>query len=128
MRLDFIDNMTFEVTNGPVKFRCDQPKDDGGDGNHPNPSEMFIASISMCAATYAGFFYKREGLSMEGFNIDISYEVLEKPRRYGNVTLKIYSPNVPEKKRKKYEKMVGMCIVGKTVHEAVNLKEEFIYI
>ena len=57
MRLDFIDNMTFEVTNGPVKFRCDQPKDDGGDGNHPNPSEMFIGSIAMCAATFAGFFY-----------------------------------------------------------------------
>jgi len=127
MRLDFIDNMIFEISNGSVKYRCDQPVDNGGNGDYPNPSELFIGSIAMCAATYAGFFYKREGILMEGFNIDISYGVFERPRRYGDVVLKIYSPNIPEKKRKKYERMVGMCTVGNTIHDAVNLKEEFIY-
>lgn len=127
MKLQFIKNMTFEVENGPMKWRCDQPKSGGGDGDYPNPSEMFIGSIGMCAATYAGFFYKREEIDMTGFSIDISYETLEKPKRYGNVVLKIHSPHIPEEKRKKYEKFVESCIVGQTVADAVNLKEEFFY-
>lgn len=127
MKLHFIENMTFEVENGPVKWRCDQRKDEGGDGNHPNPSEMFIGSIAMCAATYARVFYKREDIDMSGFGIEISYEKLGQPKQYGNVVLTITSPNVPEEKRKKYEKFVDSCIVGQTVKDAVNLKEEFIY-
>ncbi len=127
MQLRFIENLTFEVENGPVTWRCDQPADNGGDGNYPNPSEMFIGSIAMCAATYAGFFYKREKIDMTGFSIEISYETVGQPKQYGNVVLSITSPNVPEEKRKKYEKFVDSCIVGQTVKDAVNLKEEFIY-
>lgn len=127
MKLEFVKNLTFEVENGPVKWRCDQPVSNGGDGEYPNPSEMFIGSIAMCAATYAGFFYQRENIDMTGFTIDVTYDVVGNPKRYGDVTLTIHSPNVPEGKRKKYEKFVESCIVGRTVAEAVNLKEEFTY-
>jgi uncharacterized OsmC-like protein len=137
-RVDYIKNMTIKTTmnDGELVFYADQPVKDGGDGKYPTPSDYFLASIPMCASTYAIFFYKRHNLDMTGHYIDVEYSVSKrkdektgKPKRvYSPIILKIYSPNVPEDLREKYETFVNKCIVANSVETTIEIQKEFIYV
>jgi uncharacterized OsmC-like protein len=119
-------NINYEDNTG---FLCDQPVEDGGDGEFTTPVQCFVGSIAMCAATYAGFFYKKSNLSMEGFRIEGDYDVeYSKDARIKSVTLKIFTPNVDEKNRKRYESFVNRCLIMKTVKDCMEVTKEFIYI
>lgn len=127
-KLDYIKGFQFNTKFGDFDLICDQPEDNGGNGEYPTPVPFFVASIAMCAATYAGFFYKKNKIDMKGFDIKGEYDVeYVKNARIKSIKLYIKSPGIDEKNRKRYEAFVNQCLIVNTVKECLDIEKVFVY-
>ncbi|MFA7577087.1 MAG: OsmC family protein [Candidatus Muiribacteriota bacterium] len=123
-----IKNMQFEFEMDGMKILCDQPVDNYGDGEYLSPVPIFVSSVAMCAATYGGFFYKKNNIPMDNFKVTGSYEAeYSKKARIKSINLKIFSPDIPEKDRKKFEAFVNQCLIVNTIKDSLEITKEFFY-
>jgi putative redox protein len=63
-----------EVEAGPHTFVLDEPADAGGKGEGPTPYDALAAALGGCTAMTLHFFAKREGIPLEGVDLDVTHD------------------------------------------------------
>jgi putative redox protein len=75
------------------EIMVDQPAEVGGTDIGPTPTELFVAGLVSCVATYASHFLARHGVCSEGLRVDADWEMGEgRTPRVGCVTIRITPP------------------------------------
>lgn len=101
---------------GDVRVDTDQPSSLGGEGAHPAPFDLFLASLATCAGIYALGFCQARGLSTEG--LALTMDTVEDPQTHlpTQFILKVTPPvGFPEKYRSALLRSVEGCKVKKTI-------------
>ena len=82
------------------QVRVDQPLDEGGDDTAPTPTELFVASLGLCVAFYAGRFLDRHGVDRTGLAVDVASRMAEdRPARVGQIVVTVTPPHAMPSER-----------------------------
>lgn len=101
---------------GDVRVDTDQPTSLGGEGAHPAPFDLFLASVATCAGIYALGFCQARGLSTEG--LALSVDTVEDTQTHlpTQFVLRVTPPvGFPEKYHSALLRSVENCKVKKTI-------------
>lgn len=108
-------------------FSVDMPVDAGGEDNGPNPPELFIASLASCIGVFVARYCKNNGLPYEGFSVDLTYEIENKPYRVKSITGDITMPKGFPPERYADILIVGKsCLVHNTLHNPPSMDIEVV--
>ncbi len=100
-------------------IQTDQSKSSGGDGAHPSPLDLFLASIATCAGYYVKSFCQQRDISEEGIQIVQTMHRNSETRMIENIDLEIILPDgFPEKYRQSIIKAAEACSVKKHIAQA----------
>lgn len=95
-------------------IHTDQSVKNGGDGSHPEPFTLFLASIATCAGIYALEFCANRSIASQGLNVQLKMTFDPEKKRYSNMRIEIHVPEeFPEKYRKAIIRAVDLCAVKK---------------
>jgi ribosomal protein S12 methylthiotransferase accessory factor len=93
-------------------IETDQPVYSGGEGKHPAPFDLFMASIATCAGWYVLSFCQSRNIPIEGSYVEMSAERDPQAKRIGKIIIDIQlPPEFPEKYKKAVIKAVDLCAV-----------------
>lgn len=99
-----------------ITVKTDQSPKNGGEGNGPEPFDLFFVSIATCVGIYALEFCNSRDLDTEGLGVRLEAERDDEKRMYTKVKLSI---TVPEDFPAKYEKAIkrtgNLCTVKKHI-------------
>jgi len=92
--------------------RTDQPPHAGGDGEAPQPFDLFLASIASCAGFYMLAFCRERKIGLEGAALRMSLERDPERKRISRVSLELQLPqDFPEKYQAAIVRAVDACSV-----------------
>jgi putative redox protein len=78
----------------------DQPLDAGGEDTAPTPTELFVASLGLCVAFYAGRFLDRHGIDRAGLAVQVAWRMAEgRPTRVGRIVVTVTPPHAMPSER-----------------------------
>ena len=112
----------FADING-FTVKTDQSPRGGGEGLHPEPFTMFLASLGTCAGIYVKYFCDQRGLSTE--NVKLTQELQYDPvkRMVARFTIDIHLPeDFPEKYDSALIRSANQCAVKKHLHPDIELE------
>ena len=108
-----------EATVGGHTVRADQPVDGGGGGTAPSSSDLFLASIAMCAAYYVLDFCLERKIPTDRISVIMTTHKNEKTKLMDRIELKInLPPEFPEKYDKAVVRAADLCWVKKNIQKA----------
>ncbi len=94
----------------------DQPESGGGENRALTPTELFIASLAMCAGVFVVYFAERHGIPLEGMQIEADYQMAEGPRRVASVALRIKMPaSLTPQHQAALQRAAESCVVHNTL-------------
>jgi ribosomal protein S12 methylthiotransferase accessory factor len=86
----------------------------GGSGQHPTPTELFLASIGTCAGLYALRFCENRRIDPKNLAVALSFNTHPETHVVEKVSVHIeLPPDFPEKCRPALVKAVNLCHVKK---------------
>lgn len=68
------DTFAHTVTIGAHELTIDEPPDQGGNDEGPNPQELLAASLAGCTAITIEMYAKRKGWELEDLEVEAEYE------------------------------------------------------
>jgi len=96
----------------------DQPVDEGGQGEAPTPSEIFLASLATCSALYAQRFCESRGIAIDGLGLSMDVGRDEETKMIKKLTYKLRLPEgFPEKYEQAIVRAMNQCYVKKHLFE-----------
>ncbi len=108
-----------EATVGGHTVRADQPVDSGGGGTAPSSSDLFLASIAMCAAYYVLDFCLERKIPTDRISVIMTTHKNEITKLMDRIELNInLPPEFPEKYDKAVVRAVDLCLVKKNIQKA----------
>jgi len=111
----------FANVNG-FTIKTDQNPRSGGDGEHPEPFTMFLASLGTCAGIYAKVFCDQRGIPTDDIRLtqDQKYDPVMK--MIDEIDLKIHVPSeFPEKYDNALIQTASLCAVKKHLREDIKV-------
>jgi uncharacterized OsmC-like protein len=121
MRVEHRGGDRFDITLRDHTVSVDQPVALRGEDTAPTPTELFIASLASCVAFYARRYLARHKLSSDGFAVETTYELAQKPSRVGRVDVRIVLPEeTPDERREALLAVATHC----TVHNSLTRPPE----
>jgi len=93
----------------------DQPADNGGEDSAMTPPELFAASLTACIGHYVANYCNQAGISTEGLQISCDWGTAEKPKRIGEMDIKVVLSALPESRRKAIERVASSCLLHATL-------------
>lgn len=118
MLIEYAGGMRFVARQRGLEVVTDQPEEGGGENAAVTPTELFIASLGMCAGVYAVSFARRHDVPLEGMTIEVDYEYAEGPRRVGSVEVKVKLPQpVSEDLRGGIQRSAEACLVHNSLRQ-----------
>jgi len=102
----------------------DQPTDNGGEDSAMTPPELFASSLVACVGHYVASYCNQAGISTEGLQISCDWATEEKPRRIGELSIRVDLPEVPESRRKAVERVASSCLLHATLMNPPKIKLE----
>lgn len=116
MSISYLEGWRFSSKCRSHEIISDQPIEEDGQDTGMTPVEMFISSIGCCMGVYAKMFCDRHKISMEGMNIDLTWNVAKKPSRVGELQAKImFKKNIAPELQQGIIRMVKHCTVHNTL-------------
>ena len=116
----------FADING-FTLKTDQGIKSGGEGLHPEPFTMFLASLGTCAGIYVKGFCDSRGLPTENIKLiqDLEYDTAK--RMVGKFIINIHVPaDIPEKYDSALIRSANMCAVKKHLHPDIELETKVV--
>jgi len=116
----------FADING-FTVKTDQSPRGGGEGLHPEPFTMFLASLGTCAGIYVKYFCDQRGLSTENVKLkqDLQYDSVK--RMVAKFTINIHVPaDFPEKYDSALIRSANQCAVKKHLHPDIELETKVV--
>jgi uncharacterized OsmC-like protein len=122
--------MKIEVL-GQTELRLSDWEEDGIDielGKLPRFSAlaMFIASLGRCTFAVIDHYALRMDVPIENIVTHLQWEFDEDPTRFKTIWMKIYWPEVPEKRLKSVERASHKCAISNTIRDCVDIQVEVI--
>jgi len=94
----------------------DQPESGGGENTALTPTELFVASLAMCAGVFVVYFAERHDIALEGMRIAADYEMADSPRRVASIKLRISIPHpLAERQQAALQRAAEQCVVHNTL-------------
>ncbi len=106
------------------QIRVDQPADNGGDDSAMTPPELFAASLAACIGHYVANYCHRAGIPTEALQISCDWATAEKPRRIGEVVIRVALPGMPVSRRKAVERVATSCLLHATLEHPPQMSLE----
>lgn len=103
-------------------IKTDQHPRGGGEGEHPEPFTLFLASLGTCAGIFVKGFCDQRGIDTE--NIKLSQEQSFNPvkRIIDQIDIKIHVPeDFPDKYDKALIQTASLCSVKRHLKEDINV-------
>lgn len=103
---------------------ADEPKEDGGTDEGPNPQELLAASLASCSAITMEMYAQRKGWDIGDVVVDVDYEPAQRgsPTKF-QMTVKL-SKELPEEQRERLMHIVAKCPVHRTLEGEVMFDEK----
>ena len=106
-----------------VEILTDLPLDNGGQGRHFSPTDLFASSLAACAVTIMGKMAESHGKSLIGTTADIEKQMATSPRRVAKIVIKLTFPDsVKPDDRKKYLATFNVCPVHNSLDKGVEVE------
>ena len=100
-----------EISINGYTLRTDVPKQMGGNGEFPNPFEMFLSSFLACTATSVFFYLKKHSISPEGIKLNLE-PAMEGDRIKSAVITILLPSSFPSKSEEPLLAFAKHCKVG----------------
>ena len=105
---------------GDMLIKTDQSIKEGGRGEHPEPFDLFLASLATCSGIYALEFCTKRNLLTEGLSLKIDCVWDPDMRMFNRFDMQLYLPaNFPPKYKSAIIKAVELCSVKKHLNSAI---------
>lgn len=122
--------MKIEVL-GQTELRLSNWEEDGIDivlGKLPRFSAlaMFIASLGRCTFAVIDHYALRMDVEIENIVTHLEWEFDEDPTRFKTIWMKIYWPEIPEKRLASVERAAHKCAISNTIRDCVDIQVEVI--
>jgi putative redox protein len=105
------------------ELTVDEPEDNGGTDEGPNPQEMLAASLASCTAITIEMYAKRKGWEIGDLDVDVDYE----PAQRGSPTkfkMVVHLPKeLPDEQRERLMQIAAKCPVHRTLEGEVMFDE-----
>ncbi len=102
----------------------DQPTDSGGDDSAMTPPELFAASLAACVGHYVANYCNQAGISAEGLQVSCDWGTADRPRRIGEVAIRVTLPGMPASRRKAVERVASSCLLHATLEHPPQMSLE----
>jgi putative redox protein len=119
------------VSVGPHVFHSDEPTDADGNDAGPNPHELLMASLGVCANMTVQMYAERHQWSLEGVHATVSYArvVAENPAdsdakigMVDRIEIEIsFAGNLSEGQQQRLLQIAGRCPVHRTLVSQVQI-------
>ena len=122
--------MKIEVL-GQTELRLLNWEEDGMDidlGKMPRFSAlaMFVASLGRCTFAVIDHYALRMDVTIENIVTTLEWEFDSDPTRFKTIKMKIYWPELPEKRLKSVERASHKCAISNTIRDCVDIQVEVI--
>ncbi len=118
------DGFKHTVSVGRHQVTVDEPEDNGGTDEGPNPQEMLAVSLASCTAITIEMYAKRKGWDIGDVAVDVDYE----PAQRGSPTkfkMVLNLPKeLPEEQRERLMQIAAKCPVHRTLEGEVMFEEK----
>ncbi len=96
----------------------DQSREHGGDGDAPEPFDLFLASLATCAGIYVLSFCQNRSLPTDGIRVVQSWDRDEKSGQLTEVRIAIeVPPEFPDKYHDALVRVANKCAVKKVIED-----------
>lgn len=85
---------------------------------------MFVCSLGRCTFAVLDHYALRMDVPIENIVTRLTWEYSEDPTTIEHVTMKIYWPELPEKRVKSVQKASHKCAIHQTIKDCVNIDVE----
>jgi uncharacterized OsmC-like protein len=106
------------------QIRVDQPVDNGGDDSAMTPPELFAASLAACIGHYVASYCNQAKISTGGLQVSCDWATADKPRRIGEVVIRVTLPGMPASRRKAVERVASSCLLHVTLEHPPQMTVE----
>lgn len=118
--------MKIEVL-GQTELRLLNWEEDGMDidlGKMPRFSAlaMFVASLGRCTFAVIDHYALRMDVTIENIVTTLEWEFDSDPTRFKTIKMKIYWPELPEKRLKSVERASHKCAISNTIRDCVDIQ------
>jgi len=99
------------------RVTCDAFSDKGRE--FPSAPELLMVSLGSCIGAVLLTFSDRHGISYEGMEIDLDWEIAEHPHRIGRIHINVRMPGpLPNEQIKTLERVAEHCLIHNTLLNA----------
>jgi putative redox protein len=107
----------------------DAPVDNNGRGEAFSPTDLVCAALGSCMMTIMGIVANRNGIQLEGMQIETTKIMSSEPRRIAEVVLTFRMPSnaYTDKEKALLENAARTCPVALSLHPEVKQTVSFIY-
>ena len=92
-------------------------------GNQPRFSalQMFVASLGRCTFAVIDHYALRMDVEIDNIVTHLEWEFDSEPSRFKTINMKIYWPEVPEKRLASVERSSHKCAISNTIRDCVEI-------
>ena len=113
-----------EFSNADHRVVADEPEENGGTDEGPNPQELLAASLASCSAITMEMYAVRKGWDVGEVVVDVDYE----PAQRGSPTkfeMRVKLPKeLPQEQQQRLMQIVAKCPVHRTLEGEVMFEEK----
>ncbi len=109
------DGYAHTVEIGDHHLTIDEPRDQGGDDEGPNPQELLAAALAGCTAITIEMYAKRKGWDLPDLEVDAGYEQGDRgtPTKF-TLTIKL-PPGLSDEQVERLSVIAAKCPVHRTL-------------
>lgn len=82
----------FEAVARGHRMIIDQPRENDGDDEGPNPTEAFVASLGTCMGVYVLAYCRTSGIDPADMKVSLKYQYEDKPFRIAKIAARLDLP------------------------------------
>lgn len=111
--------LCFSIQVRGHQFRMDMPRDAKGEDRGPSPSDLLAASLGACMGMHMALYGQTAGLSYEGMEMNLVYNLVEEKgrKRMQTVTIDVSLPQDPGERSSALLRAAQNCIVRNTLEK-----------
>lgn len=103
------------------KLMCDESSEVGA--AYPSSPELLLAALGSCIGSVLYHFTQRHDISIEGLKIDLDYEIVDGPRRIGNIDIKVsFAQDFTPEQLALLERAAHACLIHNTLTNPPQIK------
>ena len=101
LTVQHVDGLRFLATVGEHALIVDAAPEDGGGGTAPSAPRLFAAALGACILEFVTNSCRLRGVPFERLSLELEYEELERPRRVGEVQVRLHIEPEPDEATKR---------------------------